>query len=117
MKLSRTNPEKEERRLKDLAWANFIKERDGWACSICGSIYGPCAHHIIPREIEEYRYMWDNGITLCVKCHKFSRIISAHNNPLAFMLWLKRFRTTFFLLAEKRTKELLRNEGVILDNS
>lgn len=115
MKLTRNSEEKEARKLADLEWANFIKERDGWACSICGSIYRPCAHHIIPREIEEYRYDHDNGITLCITHHKFSRQISAHNSPLAFMLWLSRFRHSFYLVAVERMKGILRNEGVILD--
>jgi len=112
--LQTKSAEKREIREKDIAWANAVKERDQWSCVICGSTYAPNAHHIIPREVKEYKYEVDNGISLCVLHHKFSRKISAHNNPLAFFLWLQRFRTPFFLLATERTKRLLEGEGVII---
>ena len=77
---------------EDTAWANSVKTRDGWACVICGSQFRPNAHHIIPRENHDFKYDIDNGLTLCPKHHMFSRIISAHNNPLAFFAWLEKFR-------------------------
>jgi hypothetical protein len=104
---------KETRELDD-AWATMIKSRDGWRCVICGSDYKPNAHHIVPREHKRYKYEPDNGITLCVKHHKFSRVISAHNNPLAFLLWLRRFKPLFFDVACKRTEVILKSEFIQL---
>jgi len=104
---------KEELKLqkeKDKQWANYIKDRDNYTCQFCGSIYYPSAHHIIPREIKQYRYLYDNGITLCRKHHKFCRTLSAHNAPLAFFLWLKCYKTDLFLCASGRIVELLKGE-------
>ena len=102
-----------EQKELDYSWAGTIKARDGWKCVICGDDYAPNAHHIIPREHKEYRYCLDNGITLCRKHHKFSRVISAHNNPFAFFLWLSRFQNHFSLIAIERTLKILENEGIV----
>ena len=72
---------------EDKEWANQVKERDG-ECVICGEKEKLNAHHIIPREIHETKLDINNGISLCPKHHIFSRIISAHNNPLGFFIWL-----------------------------
>lgn len=111
MKLSITKANKQQKEL-DEAFSTYIKSRDGWMCQICGSDYKPCCHHILPREIKEYRYSEDNAITLCLKCHKFSRIISAHNAPLAFFLWLQSFKSPLFFVAVERIKTLLSKEGI-----
>jgi len=98
----------------DDAWATMIKSKDNWRCAICGSDYRPNAHHIVPREHKRYKYEPDNGITLCVRHHKFSRVISAHNNPLAFFLWLRRFKYTLYEVACKRIETILKGEGIII---
>lgn len=68
-------------------WGIAVKDRDHHACVICGSIKLINAHHIIPREIEDFRWDLDNGISLCPKHHKFSFKFSAHKNSFAFLLW------------------------------
>lgn len=73
---------------EDRAWALAVKERDNFACVICGSTIKPNAHHILPRELHNTKLDISNGISLCVKHHLFSREISAHNNPLAFFKWM-----------------------------
>ena len=113
MKISLAKANEEQRALDD-AWATTVKARDNWTCSICGTDYRVAAHHIIPRENKQFRYCLDNGLTLCVKCHKFSRIISAHNNPLAFFMWLEKFCTSFASLARERTTILLKENGIQL---
>ena len=75
---------------EDKEWALKIKERDGFKCCICGVTTYLNSHHLIPREIKPLKYDLDNGITLCRKHHMFSREISAHNNPLAFMWFLEK---------------------------
>lgn len=53
-------------------WRKSVFERDGYHCLICGQVGGDLnAHHI--KSYKDYpilRYWVDNGITLCVKCHK-----------------------------------------------
>ena len=73
---------------EDKQWALDVKERDNFACVICGSNLRLNSHHILPRELHDTKLDISNGITLCVKHHMFSRDISAHNNPLVFMKWL-----------------------------
>lgn len=106
--------EKLEEKLAEKKWANDVKSFFNFSCAICGSAYKPNAHHIIPREHKQYKFCLDNGISLCTKHHKFSRVISAHNNPFAFFLWLERFFPTIFLVAIGRQKEILKAEGIIL---
>ena len=77
---------------EDKEWATKVKTRDGYKCVICGSTLRPNAHHIIPREVKEMKYDVQNGLTLCPKHHFFSREISAHNHPLALIMWLEKHR-------------------------
>lgn len=76
---------------EDREWSSYVKLRDE-ICLVCGSEVNLNAHHLIPREIKEFRYDIENGITLCPKHHRFSFELSAHQNPFAFMLW---FRNTY----------------------
>ena len=101
-----------EQKEKDLEWAKEVKSRDAWRCVVCGDAYHPNAHHIIPRENKQFRHEIDNGVTLCTKHHKFSRKLSAHNSPLAFFLWLRRFYPSFFNVAVGRITLLLKEEGI-----
>ena len=94
--------ELKEEKLKDILWSRSVKERDLWRCVICGDTLKPNAHHIIPRENKLYKHDIDNGITLCVKHHKFSRVISAHNNPIAFIKWLMINKPGQYLIAISR---------------
>lgn len=102
-----------QQKREDIAWSVKIRERDNWCCAICGNTFGASAHHIIPRENKEFRYFEDNGITLCVKHHKFSRVISAHNNPMAFFLWLQKYRYPLFCTAVERQIKLCEKECVL----
>jgi len=112
-KLLETN-DKTEEKIKEKEWATAIKTKYNFSCAICGNAYKPNAHHIIPREHKEFKFDLDNGISLCTKHHKFSREISAHNNPLGFFLWLERFYLPLYLLAVERQRQILKNEGIIL---
>lgn len=50
------------------AWARMVKHRDGYVCQECGA--GDVeAHHILPVS-KGGGYSMDNGVTLCVSCHR-----------------------------------------------
>ncbi len=74
------------------AWAKQVKYLDNNECAICDKKEYLNAHHIIPVEVEETRLDVLNGITLCPSHHKFSWLLSAHTNPLAFFVWLEENR-------------------------
>jgi hypothetical protein len=115
MLLSIKKANSEQRDLDD-AFSTLIKARWGWICAICGSDYRIQCHHIIPREHKEFRYSENNAIPLCVAHHKFSRSISAHNNPLSFFLWLSKFHLPLYLIAVERTKKILeQKDGIQLN--
>jgi len=51
-------------------WAKKIKERDG-KCFLCETTENLEAHHIHPwKKFKEERLNIENGIALCLKCHK-----------------------------------------------
>jgi len=68
-------------------WAKIVKLRDGGKCLHCGSIKFLNSHHLVAKENYRTRYELDNGVTLCVKCHKYDRRKSAHGNPVWFAFW------------------------------
>jgi 5-methylcytosine-specific restriction endonuclease McrA len=57
---------------KYLNWRISVFERDGYGCQICEKIGGLLqVHHIKSwAKYPELRYVVDNGITLCLDCHK-----------------------------------------------
>lgn len=91
---------------EDKEWASKVKDRDGWRCVICGGNNRLNAHHIIPREIPDTKFLVDNGISLCVSHHMFSRKISAHNNPLAFFMWMEENRPEQMFKIKRECRDL-----------
>ena len=54
-------------------WASIatgIKERDGWACRICGAKEHLEVHHIRGKHRFHERNHPEDLITLCSECHK-----------------------------------------------
>lgn len=85
---------KRELKAKDKEWALNI--RSIGSCLVCGSTNYLNAHHLIPREIKQFRHDPNNGVCLCITHHKFSRNISAHNSPAIFIAFLKARRPVQF---------------------
>lgn len=108
-KLFKDDEKLEEKRL-ETEWSNKIKGAYGWSCAVCGSVFKPNAHHIVPREWKQYKFSTDNGISLCTNHHKFSRTLSAHNNPLAFFMWLEKYKPELYIIAKERQKEINKHE-------
>ncbi len=103
-----------KKRLK--AWADTVRERDNNSCVVCGVHRGDLyinkkgktlkqvihAHHVFPKEITEFMYDVNNGISVCPKHHKYSTEISAHKNSLVFVLWLMKNRRKQYEYLKKR---------------
>lgn len=53
-------------------WRNSVFQRDNYTCKMCGTKGGKLnAHHIeLWSKNDDLRFSVDNGITLCVDCHK-----------------------------------------------
>ncbi|MHB8276393.1 MAG: hypothetical protein ACYDIA_01900 [Candidatus Humimicrobiaceae bacterium] len=77
-----------KKRLLDL-WTTIVKRKG--ECEICGNKNYLNAHHIISKT--NFTLKWDirNGCCLCAGCHIFNRL-SAHLDPLFFVLWLQEHR-------------------------
>lgn len=96
---------------EDKEWAIKVKDRDGWACVICGSEELPNAHHLIVRENHSVKFDINNGLTLCPKHHFFCRRVSAHNNPLGLWLWLEKYRPQQLNYCRNAMQEILNEEN------
>ena len=68
-------------------WSRAI--RDDWnnRCAVCSNPVTE-AHHIIPRQNEQFRYDLLNGIALCTQHHKFDPAYAPHQNAAGWMKWL-----------------------------
>lgn len=72
---SRTHEQrtKERKTFEYSQWRTSVFERDDWKCKVCNDDKGGnlTAHHLNSYdEFENERYLIDNGVTLCDKCHK-----------------------------------------------
>ena len=75
----------ERNKLRD--WSKKIR-KDG-ICEICGSEENLQAHHVLSKEhYPQFKYELMNGVCLCARCHKWSKL-SAHKNAVFFIEWLK----------------------------
>lgn len=53
---------------RDKKWSRAIKERDNHTCKWCG-MHGNDPAHILGRRYLLLRWVLENGICLCRKCH------------------------------------------------
>jgi len=67
-----TGNEKERKNIQYYEWRRQVFGRDHFTCRVCYSKGYVQANHIFPfRSHKQLRYEINNGITLCVTCHKF----------------------------------------------
>ena len=73
--------------MADRLWSLAV--RDDWAhkCAVCNGTPVE-AHHLIPRQNEQWRYDLRNGIALCARHHQFEPGVSPHQNAAGWMEWL-----------------------------
>lgn len=51
-------------------WCKSVKRRDNYICQKCGTNENIHAHHIKPKsKFPELKYIVENGMSLCQKCH------------------------------------------------
>ena len=87
----------------DEAWSLVV--RSYGKCIICGSTGNLQAHHLIDRSVKIFRHTLENGVCLCVSCHKYNRRLSAHKGSVAFSYWLLNNRSEQFAwVSENYTK-------------
>lgn len=85
-------------------WSEFVKERDGRHCIICGQTKYLNAHHLITAKCSYTRYKVECGVSLCPTHHMLGTI-SAHCTPWVLYEWLEKNRPeqyTWFI--ENRSK-------------
>lgn len=53
-------------------WRKKVLQRDHWTCQDCQKVGGELHCHHIKRWVDDIRARYDvnNGITLCVECHR-----------------------------------------------
>jgi 5-methylcytosine-specific restriction endonuclease McrA len=77
----------------DRLFSQYIRTRDGWACTRCGSPFNVQCAHLIGRAYRSIRFNPMNATALCSKCHIFYT-----HRPLEWMdyceeKWPGRFAT------------------------
>lgn len=100
----RTKKNKDYRHNKQYQeWRTGVFARDNFTCAICGQVGGELnAHHIKPfKDYKKERYNVDNGITLCVKCHrrvhreKNKKYLYTGESKMSEQGWFKIYRSVF----------------------
>ena len=93
-----TNDSSKDKVKRDPKWTKAVLQRDNYTCQCCGYDKKKHleAHHIYSfRDNEAYRTQVDNGITLCIFCHKkyHSEFGRDGANPYELMLFFKKYAT------------------------
>jgi len=72
------------KRILDRLWQKLIALIHKGRCAKCNSTYLCSGHHIIKRRFHYVRWDADNGILLCLTCHRW-----AEEHEKDFFTWLK----------------------------
>lgn len=90
MKITKAQEKKYKATLDKKLLAEWSKRvRAGGKCEVCGATAFLNGHHVLAKEAyPALRYCPQNGVSLCVTCHKFGPR-SAHKNGVWFTEWLR----------------------------
>ena len=103
-KLTKKQIKKIQKREDNALWKKLKQqalERDE-GCIICKRTDLIHTHHLIPREIKDFKFDIDNLVSLCPLHHKFDLKISPHRNPFEFYRWfLLNKKEQYFRLLDK----------------
>jgi hypothetical protein len=71
-------------------WSKIIHKKFNETCQMCGKSSGTMnAHHILTKGSNpQHKYRVENGILLCVHCHKYADN-SPHVSPEKFTNWFE----------------------------
>ena len=75
-------------------WRDGVILRDHYTCQRCGSHDDLTVHHIIPKVKcdEDLRWSDNNGITLCMECHReWHDTYDITSSVYIFMTWLRSY--------------------------
>ena len=77
--------------VKHRIWASAIRYRFGDKCVVCGATNYLSAHHLIPWEVEKFRFDYNNGIPLCPLHHtRYGHGLSPHSDgSILFAMFLQ----------------------------
>ena len=81
-------------------WSEYVKDRDGYKCVLCGSNENLHVHHIKPIS-EGGKDNPRNLVTLCEKCHT-----TVHNDNKKFKKYTKQFEKYVKKVEKKRIKDI-----------
>lgn len=97
---------KAERLRMHKEWADKVKERDGYKCFVCGKEDKLLnAHHLLPKErYPSLKYDVLNGISLCVRHHKFGKC-SPHLDPIPFFEVFRAKKPTIYAYLVNKSSE------------
>lgn len=65
----------------DVLWSQYVRLTP--ECERCGKKGDLEAHHIMPRIHKTTRWLYENSLALCTRCHHW-----AHYHPEEFRAWL-----------------------------
>ena len=72
----------------DVLWSKVVKDVAGYRCENCGKTGNRLnSHHFFGRRAKSTRWDLLNGFCLCVGCHTFNCVFSAHQTPSLFHEW------------------------------
>ncbi len=75
--------DRHERTARYKKWRSNVFQRDNWTCQKCGERGKLQVHHIKSwAKYPKLRFEEDNGVTLCVGCHKLTKNYGGKNNGL-----------------------------------
>jgi len=75
-------------KIQDKEWSLKVRKKDNFRCQRCGYYHAKGRSlngaHIISRDNLKLRWSVNNGVCLCMTCHRWW----AHTHPVEFTYWV-----------------------------